>query len=306
MDDKYKFSIIIPTFNRSKLIQECINSVLLQDFNDYEIVIVDDGSEDDTNFKFINNNRENLFYFRLEKNRGVNFARNFGIQKAKGSYIIFLDSDDLFTDNALSVINSYVNNFKDVNHFLFQIYNVDKYKFESHVYSNFKDWLSEKYSGDFTHVIKRELLIQFPFFEQFKASEYLNWFRIYKKDQPQIIIKKKIVNIRSNRNESLMYQLKLINRERIFEQYLSNNEFISLYFEDYKQNCIDKINKIIVKNFFLGLALQKYGENQKLILKYSGSKYKCLLLKFLNTIKLGKFVYLSIIIKAIITDLKTK
>jgi len=87
-------SIIIPTYNREKLILKAIDSVLKQSFQDFEILIIDDASTDATNkvIKELNNNR--ITYYRLDKNSGQCVARNYGIRKAKGTYIAFLDSDD--------------------------------------------------------------------------------------------------------------------------------------------------------------------------------------------------------------------
>lgn len=96
------FSIIIPTFNRSHILSRAIESVLLQSFFDWELIIVDDGSNDSTDLviqKFLNDPR--IFYF-FQTNRGVTSARNFGTSKAKGEFLIFLDSDDQLTINAIS------------------------------------------------------------------------------------------------------------------------------------------------------------------------------------------------------------
>ena len=96
------FSIIIPTYNRANFIFLTLTSVLNQICKNYEVIIVDDGSTDNTEEVvqgFIKNN--NLIYFhyyqKVNEERGV--ARNYGIKKAKGQWITFLDSDDLFYPN---------------------------------------------------------------------------------------------------------------------------------------------------------------------------------------------------------------
>lgn len=88
------FSIVIPTYNRDKIISRAINSILRQSFTDYEIVVVDDGSTDDTEKVVLSFNRPNIRYVKTA-NFGVAHARNHGIKQAKGNYIGFLDSDDL-------------------------------------------------------------------------------------------------------------------------------------------------------------------------------------------------------------------
>ncbi len=89
------FSIIIPTYNRAKLITRCLSSVINQGFDDFEILIVDDGSTDETQ-KVVNGFSENdsrIRYFSQD-NQGAGEARNHGAKVAKGEYLVFLDSDD--------------------------------------------------------------------------------------------------------------------------------------------------------------------------------------------------------------------
>lgn len=95
------FSIIIPTYNRAKFIEKTIQSVLNQDFQDFEIIIVDDGSTDDTGIivKKIPDPRIKYFY-KVNEERGV--ARNYGAIRSKGDFVTFLDSDDLLYKNHFS------------------------------------------------------------------------------------------------------------------------------------------------------------------------------------------------------------
>lgn len=88
-------SVIIPTFNRSSLVKEAIESVLQQNYTDFEVLVVDDGSTDDTGpvVKQITDNRIKYHY---KPNSGQSNARNFGLIHAKGEYIAFLDEDDLW------------------------------------------------------------------------------------------------------------------------------------------------------------------------------------------------------------------
>ena len=89
-----KVSIIIPTYNREDLIQRAIKSITGQTNQDYEIIIADDASTDNTEevIKSIQNSK--IIYFKLDKNSGQCVSRNLAIKKARGEYIGFLDSDD--------------------------------------------------------------------------------------------------------------------------------------------------------------------------------------------------------------------
>ncbi|MEJ2283153.1 MAG: glycosyltransferase family A protein, partial [Desulfobacterales bacterium] len=93
-------SVIIPTFNRGWIIQEAIDSVLAQDFTDFELILVDDGSTDDTG-QILEAYGRDLTVYR-QSNRGVSAARNRGIAAATGRLIAFLDSDDLWLPRKLS------------------------------------------------------------------------------------------------------------------------------------------------------------------------------------------------------------
>src|SRR5687768_14860042 len=100
------FSIVIPTRNRAALLQRCLQSVLAQEYSDYEVIVVDDGSSDDT--------PEVLARFAprvralRQPGRGPSEARNFGVSKATGRFIVFLDSDDLLTPSALLLYASLI------------------------------------------------------------------------------------------------------------------------------------------------------------------------------------------------------
>jgi len=86
--------VIIPTYNRGHTIQRAIESVLAQTFQDFEIVIVDDGSSDNTG-EIVQAFRDNrIRFFRHEMNRGPAAARNKAVQNSIGTYLAFLDSDD--------------------------------------------------------------------------------------------------------------------------------------------------------------------------------------------------------------------
>lgn len=106
-----KISVIIPVYNMEKYLAKCLDSVLYQEYDDYEILIIDDGSTD--------NSRDIIDYYmekysdRIEvvcqKNKGLGGARNTGIENAKGEYFLFLDSDDSLENNVLCELDKEIN-----------------------------------------------------------------------------------------------------------------------------------------------------------------------------------------------------
>ncbi len=104
------FSIVIPTYNRGHIISSTIQSAISQNYTNFEVIVVDDGSLDETEKVVKSFSHPNLFYYKKENaERGA--ARNFGIEKAKGDFLTFLDSDDIlypdFLNHAHDVVIKY-------------------------------------------------------------------------------------------------------------------------------------------------------------------------------------------------------
>lgn len=97
-------SIIIPTYNRGHLIDETLDSVLAQTYPNWECIIVDDGSTDNTDTLVADYiAKDNRFQFFKLNHKGVSFARNYGLKKISGAYIQFLDSDDLIHEDKIKI-----------------------------------------------------------------------------------------------------------------------------------------------------------------------------------------------------------
>ncbi|MCH5254922.1 MAG: glycosyltransferase family 2 protein [Lachnospiraceae bacterium] len=94
-------SVIIPTYNRKNVIGNSIQSVLNQTYSAFELLIIDDGSTDDTESLINQIEDHRIRYIRLPENKGVSAARNVGIKEAKYDYIAFQDSDDLWKETKL-------------------------------------------------------------------------------------------------------------------------------------------------------------------------------------------------------------
>ena len=101
MSKKIAVSIIIPTCNRCSLLKRALESVYQQTFIDYEVIVIDDGSSDDTN-EMLQQYFPTVRYFR-QSNQGVSSARNRGLSKAQGEWVAFLDSDDEWLPSKLAL-----------------------------------------------------------------------------------------------------------------------------------------------------------------------------------------------------------
>ena len=93
----------MPSFNSAPFIRKAIESVLNQDFNNWELIIVDDNSNDESWDIILEYKRKykSIYGFKLKKNYGASYARNYAIRESKGRYIAFLDSDDYWLSNKL-------------------------------------------------------------------------------------------------------------------------------------------------------------------------------------------------------------
>lgn len=102
-----KVSVIIPVYNGEKYIEECLESILSQTYKNIEIIVVDDGSTDNT--KQILENYKNKIMLKCQKNSGASTTRNNGYKLASGEYILFFDADDYMTENyiknAVNIMN---------------------------------------------------------------------------------------------------------------------------------------------------------------------------------------------------------
>lgn len=103
---EYKYSIIMPVYNSKELLDKSISSIMNQTYNNWELIIIDDGSTDDSWNKIneYSNIDDRIKCFRKE-NGGPGIARNFGIQKVTGEYVAFLDADDYYETCFLENVN---------------------------------------------------------------------------------------------------------------------------------------------------------------------------------------------------------
>lgn len=106
------FSIIIPLYNKEKQIKDTLQSVLAQTFQDFEIIVINDGSTD-SSLAIVENINDDRIHIHSIENSGVSRARNTGVTKAKADYLAFLDADDFWKESHLENLKNLIINFPD-------------------------------------------------------------------------------------------------------------------------------------------------------------------------------------------------
>lgn len=96
-----RVSVIMPTYNRGHILKQAVMSVKNQSYSDFELIIIDDGSTDNTEEIIGEISDGDIVYLKSAYNRGANYARNIGLKKARGTYITFLDTDNVWNENFL-------------------------------------------------------------------------------------------------------------------------------------------------------------------------------------------------------------
>jgi len=147
------FSVVIPTYNREKFIGRAIRSVLRQSCDDYEIIVVDDGSTDRTR-RVVQSFGGRVRYIR-QPNRGPSEARNTGIRSARGEFIAFLDSDDRFLPNKLEANRKFLEKHPECNFLYSWYYDVNRRRQKLRKGKQYKDLDQFRY-----HLYRRHFTIR--------------------------------------------------------------------------------------------------------------------------------------------------
>lgn len=227
------FSIVIPTYNRAEFILKTVNSVLQQSYELFEIIIVDDGSTDNTEEQVKTIKDARVFYFK-KKNGERGAARNFGALKSKGDYINFFDSDDLLYEHHLLTAHNLLNSkeYPEIFHLSYDKKDINGMMLEE-VYppSDINEALVNgnclSCNGVF---IRRDIALKNPFFEDRRMAaleDYALWLHLA--SQYPILSSPVITStVIEHEDRSVVSSdpTKLITRQEIFLEYIFNNNLI--------------------------------------------------------------------------------
>jgi glycosyltransferase involved in cell wall biosynthesis len=302
MNGSLRISVITPVFNREDVIGRCIQSVLDQDFDAYEHLVVDDASID-SSAKVVSlycSRDPRVKLLRQTENRGVNYSRNRAIAAAKGEVVLLLDSDDELLPGALSTVAAVIEEYPEFPHYLFVPSDLE-WAFKqhpilsrsSHVFK-FEDWLDGSIGGDFIHVIRTPLARQHLFSEEFRIYEILDFLRIYKAGGTQFYTNRTITRRDRTRPDSISREYFLDNTASMSNYYRYVQSLVAWF----RRECAEQRSLFVMrearKGVLLGLALGKNTENQALLefLKQQGEKF--LLLNFLNSLPCQHVIFVAI------------
>lgn len=280
-------SVIVPIFNSEKYIDRCLESLLNQTYKNIEIILVDDGSIDDSVLicKKYANKYKNVILIELENNKGVSYARNVGIKKSNGNYIVFVDSDDKISKNTIEILYKEIQN--DNFDIVFSNYAIvysdgkmtENKNDNSIKYKNFLDFISyNNHWGPVNKLIKKEQIKEL-FDENISIGEdvlFLNQnFKNCKYKYIDNITYYYYMNDNSTMNTKSVTS-KNISFFKCFEKLINSNEGLSkdIFMAHYIDN-LYKYNNLMVDK-------EKIFKNQKSYYNENARKYMRLLDKSSN------------------------
>jgi glycosyltransferase involved in cell wall biosynthesis len=260
------FSVVIPLFNKENYIKSTLKSVLNQTLQDFEIIIINDGSTD-ASYSVIKDIVDERIRIYSNENKGLSYSRNYGIKKAEGEYIALLDADDLWTVDYLECINTLISNHINENIFATRNYvwfNKKSPDLNKQLDNNYNSQLIDDYfrlgKNIFSYssvVFHKSVFDKIGYFneqvnhgeeEEFSIKCFLNYNLVYS-NQSKVFYLKNVENQLTAPNK---------NRKRILADY-----------ESYLVNCHDKnLKKYIDFVHFKLVVLFKMERNHRLVKFY--------------------------------------
>ena len=246
-----KVDIILPSYNKEIYLEETINSIIRQKFNDWKLIIIDNCSTDNSKKiiqKYSKNKKISIFF--LKKNMGVSFSRNLGMRLSDSKYISFIDADDIWDKNKLinqiefMEKNNYNFTYTDYTPFFDKKKRIFKKEIITPSSFDYKKFLYNSSIGTSSMILSRKIIgvIKFP------KVKTLEDFSFKCK-----ILKKKMNAVKFNENNTFY---------RITKNSLTSNKIMNLYWlwninkKHNKLNFINNLKSLVLISF---RSLKKYG-----------------------------------------------
>ncbi len=260
MEKELFFSIVIPAYNRAHMIKQTLESTFLQTYNNYEIIVVDDGSTDNTEEVVMSiKNPKVVYHKKINEERAV--ARNTGFNLAKGDYVTLLDSDDFLYPTHLEEAVKYIKANKDVVVIRFDFDVVDSDKKVLQI-AAMPDEINEKmihgnYMGCSGIIIKKEIATRYQFNGDRDLSgseDYELWMRLaarFKIHTPRIIT----CSLHSHEERSVIYNIEqepLVTRKDLLIKYSFEDKVVNKIYGKEKNKFIS--NSLLYVSLHLAIA----------------------------------------------------
>jgi glycosyltransferase involved in cell wall biosynthesis len=238
------FSIITATYNRAHLLPRSVNSVLNQTYQNFELIIVDDGSTDNTEDVCRSFSDHRIRYHKQTPNRGVLAARNKALDMATGDYIAILDDDDELVSEALETALAEFRRLSSQDLKILWFSNID---FErqrqsgrgftvTEDYLRYEDILCDRVGGDFWQVVKRDIISdEDRFDERLWCGEIVWWLRLHRKCQAYYVPKILLIKYREHGAERLSNVQTMLNH--LPQLILTNKALLEQFSEEQRSLC---------------------------------------------------------------------
>ena len=263
---KDKVSIIIPAFNQGSYLNETLKSIYHQTFENWECIIINDGSTDNTqDIALMWCDKDARFIYEFQVNQGLSAARNLGLKLASGDFIQFLDSDDLIEKNRLKICFDLIKS-RDLDGIVSNFIMLDSDAQLTSPFCDLKaeyldyksillDWDSKFSIPIHCGLFKKVLFTNFLFPISLKAKEdWIMWICLFQK-KPKFKFVDKPLSIYRKNNQGMTKDLVSMKRERLNAVLYLENSIESEYFLDLlKMTAIQNTNDLIkIKSSYLNL-----------------------------------------------------
>ena len=251
LKNKNNIDIILPNYNSSKFLKQTLNSIIIQTYKNWKLIIIDDCSDDKTKNilkKYLKDKRIKIFW--LKKNNGAGFCRNYGIKKSKSPYVAFIDSDDVWKKNKLEkqII------FMKKNNFSFSYTNYETFGEKKKIIIpplrfDYKSFINNTSIGTSTMMVKRKELRNIKFTNSKICEDYYFKCKLLKRVKFAFCLNKFLTRYRIRHNS-----MQSSNIKNIFWIWKINRDFNKLSIINNLTSIINisinSIKKYGGKNFF--------------------------------------------------------
>lgn len=233
-----KISIVMPVYNASRFLRESIDSVLSQTYREFELILVDDCSKDDS-LSIMKNYEQadkRVKVFSNKENRGVSYTRNFGVSKAESEYIALIDSDDMWSEDKLFKQIELFEKFPDTDICFTGSAFVDTNSVRSDfVFSvpqkvDYKTLLKQNVISCSSVLIKKQWLIKYPMAHDNMHEDFVVWLSVLKNGGVARAVNEPLLIYRVDRNSKSGNKFKSLMMGYRVYKYMGINFFMRCYY----------------------------------------------------------------------------